>query len=80
MTRRIEQVVVVGADAPAWMAAAALQRSVSAGGIRVRVIELPSLLQGVDAYSVLPELAGFHYRLGLEEELSEKYDIINDEE
>ena len=69
MTRRIEQVVIVGADAPAWMAAAAFQRSVSNAGIRVRVIELPTLLQPADAYSALPELAGFHRRVGLEERL-----------
>ena len=69
MNRRIEQVVVVGADAPAWMAAAALQRSFGGAGIRVRVIELPTLLQPVDAYSAVPELAGFHHRIGLEEQL-----------
>ena len=69
MTRRIEQVVVVGADAPAWMAAAAVQNSVSAAGIRVRVIELPTQLQPADAYSALPELAGFHHRIGLPEDL-----------
>lgn len=69
MTRRIEQVAIVGADAPAWMAAAALQRSLGGVGVRVRVIELPTLLQPVDAYSTLPELAGFHYRIGLEEHL-----------
>jgi tryptophan halogenase len=61
--------VVVGADAPAWMAAAALLRSVSGAGIRVRVIELPTLLQPADAYSALPELAGFHRRIGLDEDL-----------
>jgi len=69
MSRRIEQVVVVGADAPAWMAAAALRQSVSAAGIRVRVIELPTLLQPADVYSALPELAGFHHRIGLDESL-----------
>jgi len=69
VSRRIEQVVVVGADAPAWMAAAALQCSVSAAGIRVRVIELPTSLQPADAYSALPELAGFHHRIGLDESL-----------
>jgi tryptophan halogenase len=69
VNRRVEQVVVVGADAPAWMAAAALQRSLSGAGVRVRVIEIPTLLQLVDAYSALPELAGFHYRIGLEERL-----------
>jgi tryptophan halogenase len=69
MNRRIQQVVVVGADAPAWMAAAALQRSLSGAGVRVRVIEIPTLLQPIDAYSALPELAGFHHRIGLEEQL-----------
>jgi tryptophan halogenase len=62
-------VVVVGADAPAWMAAAALLRSVSGAGIRVRVVELPTLLHPADAYSALPELAGFHHRIGLDEDL-----------
>jgi tryptophan halogenase len=69
VNRRVEQVVIVGADAPAWMAAAALQRSLSGAGVQVRVIELPTLLQPADAYSTLPELAGFHYRIGLEERL-----------
>lgn len=69
MTGRVEQVVVAGADAPAWMAAAALQRSLGGAGVRVRVIELPGSLQPVDVYSARPELAGFHYRLGLKEEL-----------
>lgn len=69
MNRRIENVLVIGADAPAWMAAAALQCSLSRAGVRVRVIELPSLIRPVDAYSVLPELAGFHHRIGLEEQL-----------
>jgi tryptophan halogenase len=69
MNRRIQQVVVVGADAPAWMAAAALQRSLSGAGVRVRMIEIPTLLQPIDAYSALPELAGFHHRIGLEEQL-----------
>jgi len=67
--RRIEQVVVVGADAPAWMAAAALHRSLGGAGVRVRVIELPTLLQPIDVYSAVPELAGLHYRLDLEERL-----------
>jgi tryptophan halogenase len=62
-------VVIVGADAPAWMAAAAFQRAVGAAGVEVRVIELPTLLHPADAYSALPELAGFHHRLGLDEDL-----------
>ena len=69
MNRRVEQVVVVGSDAPAWMAAAALHHSLAPAGVRVRVIELASLVQSIDAYSALPALAGFHYRIGLEERL-----------
>ena len=69
MRRRVEQVVVVGADAPAWMTAAAMQASFGGTGVRVRVIELPSLLQPVDIYSALPALAGLHYRLRLDERL-----------
>jgi len=37
VNRRVQHVVVVGADAPAWMAAAALQRSLGGAGVRVRV-------------------------------------------
>jgi tryptophan 7-halogenase len=69
MKRRVDQVVVVGTDAPAWMAAAAVQASLMGTGVRVRVIEPPSQLQLVDVYSALPALAGFHHRLGLEEDL-----------
>jgi tryptophan halogenase len=65
--KRVEQVVVVGADAPAWMAAIAIQRALGAAGVRVRVIELPSLLQPADCYSALPTLDGFHDRIGLGE-------------
>ena len=69
MKRRIEQVVIVGADAPAWMAAAAIHGSLGGTGVRVRVIELPSLLRRADIYSALPALAGLHYRLGFDEDL-----------
>jgi tryptophan 7-halogenase len=67
VNRRVKRVVVVGADAPAWMAAAAIHRSLNPAGIGVRVIELPTLLQPVDAYSAIPALAGLHSRIGLEE-------------
>ena len=69
MNRRIERVVVVGSDAPAWMTAAALHQSLAPTGVRVRVIELPSLVRPPDVYSALPALAGLHYRIGLEEQL-----------
>jgi len=68
MKRRIERVVVVGADAPAWMAAAAIQGSLGCG-LKVRVLELPSRLRPADCYSALPALGGFHGRIGLHEDL-----------
>jgi tryptophan halogenase len=67
--KRVEQVVVVGADAPAWMAAAAIRRSLGAAGVRVRVIELPSLMQPADCHSALPALDGFHHRIGVEDHM-----------
>ena len=69
MRRRVEQVVIVGADAPAWMTAAAIHRSFGRGGVRIRVVELPSLLRPVDVYSALPAVAALHDRLGLDEGL-----------
>jgi len=68
MKRRVEQVVVVGADAPVWMTAAAIYSSFGRG-VRLRVVELPSHLRPVDVYSTLPPLAGLHNRLGLDEAL-----------
>ena len=69
MKRRVQKVVVVGSDAPAWMAAAAIHGSLSSTGVRVRVIEVPTLLQPVNVYCALPALAGFHHRVGLDEQL-----------
>ena len=69
MSNRVKRVVVVGADAPAWMAAAAIYASVGRTGVHVRVIELPTLLRPVDVYSALPALAGFHGRLGIPEDV-----------
>ena len=69
MSNRVKSVVVVGADAPAWMAAAGIYASVGGTGVHVRIIELPTLLRPVDVYSALPALAGFHGRLGIPEDL-----------
>lgn len=69
MSNRVKSVAVVGADAPAWMAAVAIYASVGGTGVEVRVIEIPTLLRPFDVYSALPALAGFHSRLGLDEDL-----------
>ena len=67
MTKRVQSVVVVGRDAPAWLVACALQRSLGATGLRVQVIELPSQQSSVDVYSAVPALGALHRLLGLEE-------------
>jgi tryptophan halogenase len=67
VTRRVESVAVVGRDAPLWLAAAAIQRSLGAAGVRVQAVELPSWLGPVDCYSTLPSLASMHRLLGVDE-------------
>ena len=67
MTRRVETVAVVGRDAALWLAAAAVQRSLGAAGVRVVAVELPSWLNAVDCYSTLPSLASMHRLLGIDE-------------
>lgn len=69
MTKRVEKVVVVGRDAPAWMAAAAIHHMLGRTGASVRVIELPTLLQAPDVYSTVPPLKGLHDQLRLDEPL-----------
>lgn len=64
---RIERVVVVGRDAPAWIAALAVERALARTGVRVEVVELPSLLTPVDVYAAIPSLQGLHGILGLDE-------------
>ena len=64
---RIERVVVVGRDAPAWIAALAVERALGRTGVRVEVAELPSLLTPVDVYAAIPSLQNLHSILGLDE-------------
>ena len=65
MARSVQEVVVVGRDADAWLAALGIQRGVGRLGVRVRVVELPSRLGPHDVYAGLPALHGFHDLLGL---------------
>jgi tryptophan halogenase len=65
----VESVAVVGRDAPAWLAAAAIKRALGATGVRVRVIDLGSRLTPADAYAAMPSIASMHRLLGLDERL-----------
>ena len=67
MTRGVESVAIVGRDAPLWLAAAVIQRSLAGAGVRVQVVELPSWLGSVDCYSTLPSLGSMHRLLGVDE-------------
>ena len=69
MTKRVERITIVGRDAAAWMAAAAIHHMLGRTGASVRVIELPSLLQAADVYAAVPPLRGLHDQLGLDERL-----------
>jgi tryptophan 7-halogenase len=64
---RVERVVVVGRDAPVWIAALSVERALARTGVRVEVVELPSLLTPVDIYTAIPSLQGLHSILGLDE-------------
>jgi tryptophan halogenase len=65
----VQSVIVVGRDAPAWLAAAALRRSFGRNGLHVQVVELPPQRAPVDAYAAVPSLASMHQLLGLEERI-----------
>jgi tryptophan halogenase len=69
LTARVQSVAVVGRDAPAWIAAVALQRALGRTGLRVQVVELPSLQSPVDVYAAVPSIASMHALLGLDERL-----------
>ncbi len=64
----VRSVLIAGRDASAWLAACALARAVGPAGIKVSVVELPSLLRGHDVYATLPPLEAFHRLIGLEED------------
>ena len=67
MTQPVRTVAIIGRDAALWLAAAAIQRSLGAAGVRVQAVELPTWLNPVDCYSTLPSLASMHRLLGVDE-------------
>jgi tryptophan 7-halogenase len=69
LSGRVNTVAVVGRDAPAWLAAAALKRSFGRTGLRVQVVELPRLRAPVDVYAAVPSLSSLHQLLGLDEHI-----------
>lgn len=67
MSAPLTEVVVLGRDAPLWLAASVVQAALGAAGVRVTAIELPSRLHPADVYATLPPLEAFHNLLQLDE-------------
>lgn len=67
MNGSIDHVVIVGRDAPLWLAACVIQSALGSSGLRVSVVELPTLLDAADGYASLPALEPLHTRLRIDE-------------
>lgn len=63
----IQELVIVGRDAPVWLAACVLQTALGPAGLRVSVVELPAALGAADVYATLPALEPLHSRLRIDE-------------
>jgi tryptophan halogenase len=68
MTAPVSKVVVLGRDAPLWLAAAVVARALKPAGVAVEAIELPSALTASDVYPSLPPLEALHNQLRIEED------------
>ncbi|RYY43352.1 MAG: tryptophan halogenase, partial [Sphingomonadales bacterium] len=60
-------VIVVGEDAPLWLAASALHAALRRSGVTVEVVELPSRIAAAHVYVTQPSLEALHNRLGIQE-------------
>lgn len=67
MSKPVETIVIVGRDVALWLTALGLQRAYGRAGVKVRAIELPTLLQPHDVLSALPTAYGLHGLLGIAE-------------
>jgi tryptophan halogenase len=67
MNGAVRELVVVGRDAPVWLAACVMQSALGPAGLRVTVVELPDATRPADVYATLPALEPLHARLRIEE-------------
>ncbi|HET9448953.1 MAG TPA: tryptophan 7-halogenase, partial [Steroidobacteraceae bacterium] len=63
----VNEVILVGRDAPVWLAACVLQQALAPGGVKITVVELQSRLHAADVYATLPALEALHTRLKIDE-------------
>ena len=64
---RPTRVIIVGRDAPLWLAAASIRVALAKSGVDVRAVELPSAAQPSHVYTSLPPLEALHNKLGFRE-------------
>jgi tryptophan halogenase len=62
-----KHIVIVGADAPAWLSACVLHYALAPAGVQVSVVELPGRARPADVYATLPALEPLHTRLRIDE-------------
>lgn len=60
-------VVIVGRDAPLWLAACTLNTALGPTGVRITAVELPPTSSPADVHATLPALEPLHRRLRLDE-------------
>ncbi len=63
----LQDLILVGRDAPVWLAACVMQSALGPAGLRVTVVELPGLMGPADTYATLPALEPLHARLRIDE-------------
>lgn len=67
MSGRIDHVVMVGSDAPLWLAAAVLAKALGPSGLTVEAVELPATVTAAHHYASLPSLEALHTQLRIDE-------------
>lgn len=63
----VQSLVLLGRDAPLWLAASVLQAALRPADVTVTAIELPSQLYPCDIYATQPGIEALHARLHLDE-------------
>lgn len=63
----VNRVVVVGRDAPLWLAASVVQAALGPSGVTVQAVELPSRLGASDVHATMPAQEALHNMLRIDE-------------
>jgi tryptophan halogenase len=63
----VSRVVVIGQDAPLWLAASGIRAALAPAGVTVEVVALPSAIDASHVYVGQPALEALHNRLGIAE-------------